>query len=117
MLHRTLLALALVGTSLTLTSCALTVPSGHTTGFLVKSVGAGGTATYVEGQPLVLEGLERGESREYSLLGLFSWGDSSLDAAAREGNLHDVHYIDHQVLTFFGLFACYETVALGKPAD
>jgi hypothetical protein len=117
MLSRTLLTSALVVSSLALTSCAITAPAGHTTGFISKNVGVGGATTYVEGQPLVLEGLERGESREYSLLGLFSWGDSSLDAAAEQGKLRDVRYIDQHVVSFLGILAIYETVALGKPKD
>ena len=98
-----------------LSSCvAMSNPGGHTTGLAVQSVGAGGQVVSVEGAPLQLKGLDRGESRETSLLGLFSWGDSSMDAAAKAGNLESVRYIDRQVFHFLGIFATYTTVVLGK---
>lgn len=98
-------------------SCATALPGGHTTGFLIRSVDSGGADTYVEGQPLSLEGLERGESREVSFLGLFAWGDSSLDAAAAEGNLKNVHYMDRKVVSFLGIVATYTTIVLGEATE
>ena len=114
-MNRNLITAAFLAGSLSLTSCATVFPTGHTTGLLVKTVDDGGTDTYVEGEPLVLEGLERGESTQYSFLGLFSWGDSSLDAAAKQGQLRDVRYMDRCVRSFLGIFASYTTVVLGSP--
>ena len=100
-----------------LNSCAA-ITSGatgaHTTGFLSQNVGSGGHPVRVEGQPLNLSGLTRGESTETSILGLFSLGDSSMDAAAENGNLLSIHYMDRQVFSFLGIFATYTTVVLGE---
>jgi hypothetical protein len=68
----------------------------------------------VEGTPLVLDGLSRGESSETCILGLFSFGDSSLDAAAREGDLMDVRYVDRKVTSLLGLVTSYTTIVLGQ---
>ena len=123
--HRSIaLSLVLFG----LASCATVGPGGQTGGFspltilnggggsaaIFTSVGAGGTPIYVEGTPLVLDGLSRGESTEVCILGLFSFGDSSIDEAAKVGKLRDVRYVDRKVFNFLGIYAKYTTVALGE---
>ncbi len=108
-------------------SCATVGPGGQTggpglnmlgggggTGLLFTSVDAGGTPMYVEGSPRVLDGLSRGESSEFCILGLITTGDSSVDAAAREGGLRDVRYVDRKVSSLLGIFTRYTTVVLGE---
>jgi hypothetical protein len=108
-------------------SCATVGPGGQTgglginsltggggTGILFTSVGAGGAPLYVEGSPLVLDGLSRGESSEFCILGLITLGDSSIDYAALEGGLRDVRYVDRRVTSLLGIFTRYTTVVLGE---
>lgn len=77
-------------------------------------VRSGGAPVAVEGDPLVLDGLERGEASEVSILGLISLGDSSVMAAAKEGGLRSVHYVDRAAFNFLGIFAKYTTRVAGK---
>ena len=89
-------------------------PGGHTTGGLIQSVRTGGTPVSVEGAPLTLEGLDTGEASEISILGLISIGDSSMMAAAENGDLTSVRYVDRAVFNFLGIFARYTTRVAGK---
>ena len=94
-------------------SCAVAFPGGHTTG-LIQNVRSGGSPVSVEGAPLTLEGLTTGEAEEISLLGLISIGDSSMMAAAKNGGLTSVRYVDRAVFSFLGIFAKYTTRVAGK---
>lgn len=58
-----------------------------------------------------------GRSAASSVLGLFSWGDCSVQSAARAGNLATVNHVDAEVTNvLFGLYTRYETVAWGETA-
>jgi len=95
-------------------SCAMVWPAGRTNGALVQSVRTGGEVVDVRGAPLLLEGLDTGEASEISLLGLISVGDSSVMAAAKEGGLKDVRYVDRSAFSFLGIFARYTTRVAGR---
>jgi hypothetical protein len=73
MQRRLISSILFLASTCTFSSCATVFPVGPTTGLLIKSSDDGGEAFDVEGEPLVLEGLERGQSSQYSLLGLISW--------------------------------------------
>ena len=60
-------------------------------------VSYGGNVVFHE--PLVLTGLEEGKSSHYRLLFL-TFGDSSVDAAAHNGDLADVRYSDTTHMAF-----------------
>jgi len=92
------------------------MPLGGAGGLIYSNVGAGGSLVDA-GEPIVVEGLFRGESTETNILGLFSFGDSSVDAAATNGGLRDVRYVDRRVRSFLGIFATYTTVTLGMPTN
>lgn len=56
-----------------------------------------------------------GESSARSILGLFSWGDASIEAAARNGNLQQVEQIDCEITSVvFGIYQEYTTVVSGR---
>ena len=55
-----------------------------------------------------------GRSSAHSILGLVAWGDASIDAAARNGDLSAVNYVDYEYLSVLGLYTKYTTVAHGK---
>lgn len=69
-------------------------------------------------EPLVLEGLAEGKSAHATLLG-FRFGDSSVDAAASNGNLADVRYADTTVFAFpfpnLAIFTRVTTTVKGAP--
>lgn len=44
-----------------------------------------------------LEGLKTGESAVNNILGLVETGDGSIEAAARNGGITQIHYVDHQI--------------------
>lgn len=59
-------------------------------------------------------GTDMGRSSAHSILGLVAWGDASVDAAARNGDLSAVNYVDYEYLSVLGLYTKYTTVAHGK---
>lgn len=63
-------------------------------------------------------GPARGTSAATSVLWLFSYGDCSVQSAARDGNLAIVNHVDADVTNIlFGLYTRYETVAWGIPLE
>lgn len=63
-------------------------------------------------------GPARGKAAATSVLWLFSYGDCSVQSAARDGNLATVNHVDADVTNIlFGLYTRYETVAWGEPQE
>lgn len=63
-------------------------------------------------------GPARGTAASTSVLGLFSFGDCSIESAARDGNLATVNHVDADITNIlFGLYTRYETVAWGEPRE
>lgn len=46
----------------------------------------------------------------------FAWGDASIDAAARNGMLREVHHADYDQLTILGIYTEFTTKAYGTSA-
>jgi hypothetical protein len=42
------------------------------------------------------------------------YGDGSISAAARNGNITKVHHVDSEILSIFGIYARYRTVVYGE---
>lgn len=60
-------------------------------------------------------GSKRGESSSYSILfSIVAFGDASVYAAAREGNITTVNQIDCDLLNILGLYTRYTTVVYGE---
>ena len=55
-----------------------------------------------------------GESCSYNILGIFTFGDSGLNASKREGNLRTIAYTDTSMMNILGLFGRVCTKAYGK---
>jgi len=56
-----------------------------------------------------------GESSSYSVLGLFAFGDASIQAAAEKGQLSSIHFVDYDYLSvLFGVYTRFTTVANGE---
>jgi hypothetical protein len=55
-----------------------------------------------------------GKATSYSFLSIFTWGDASLQAALKNGNILKVHHIDNENFNFLGIFGSYTTVIYGE---
>jgi hypothetical protein len=55
-----------------------------------------------------------GESSSICVLGLFAFGDASVDAASRNGNLSNIEYLDYKYLNVLGFFQSFTTRAYGE---
>jgi len=84
---------------------------------------AGGIVTSVKGpaQHLAVavdanaDGSLKGESSNCAVLGLFAFGDGSVDKAMKNGGLTKVHHVDHQVFSvLWGLFLQNKTLVYGE---
>jgi len=58
-------------------------------------------------------GAKQGTASATTILGLFTFGDASIAAAARQGNIARVTHADSEVLNVLGLFAEFKTVVYG----
>ena len=58
---------------------------------------------------------KQGHSSAQAILGLVAYGDSSIDAAMKDGGITKVHHIDHMVeLVFGGVWAKSTTIVRGE---
>jgi hypothetical protein len=57
-----------------------------------------------------------GRASATTILGLLSFGDCSIQSAARAGNLATIDHVDaHVTNILFGVYTKYETIAYGTP--
>ena len=61
-----------------------------------------------------IENLKIGKASCNNLFGLVSTGDCSIHAAARNGNISEVYYIDKKVMSFLFFGAAQTTIVYGK---
>ena len=59
-------------------------------------------------------GKRHGEASTMNVLGLVAWGDGSVRAAARDGNITKVQHLDYQQLSVLGVFSRYTTIVYGE---
>lgn len=64
--------------------------------------------------PSSAEGARRGTASVTSILGLFSFGDGSVKAAAMDGGIREVQRVDYQFTNVIGIYQKYTTVAYGN---
>jgi len=56
-----------------------------------------------------------GQSSVVSILGLVSFGDGSLEAAAKDGGIQTIESVDYQYMNvFLGVYSEYTTIVHGK---
>jgi hypothetical protein len=55
-----------------------------------------------------------GKAKARSILYLFSFGDASVAAAARDGGISVVDHVDCQILNVLFFYASYETIVRGR---
>lgn len=49
-----------------------------------------------------------------SILGWFAWGDCSIDAAMKNGNITKIHHVDHDAMSILGIYAQYTIKVYGE---
>ena len=59
-------------------------------------------------------GPRTGRATVHNVLGLISFGEAGLDAAARNGRLTQIDHIDCRIFTILGLYSFYETIVSGQ---
>jgi hypothetical protein len=45
---------------------------------------------------------------------LFSWGDASIQTAAKQAGIQRIHHVDNETLNILGIYARYETIVYGE---
>jgi len=54
-----------------------------------------------------------GRSESEGIL-IFATGDASIQAAAADGDISEIHHVDSEVLNVLGIYSRYETVVYGE---
>ena len=98
-------ALSLASIALT-TGCATAIPLGVINTMITTPVTVGNGEIKYE---------RTGEASCYSLFGLFAWGDSSVNAACKEANIHRVGWVSNRVFNVLGIYGQYTTIVYGQP--
>ena len=57
---------------------------------------------------------KEGRATAENIAGLVVVGDASIQAAAENGNITTIHYIDHEYKNILGLYAKFTTVVRGE---
>ena len=55
-----------------------------------------------------------GRASARSILGLVASGDASIQTAARNGGITEIHHVDYKASNFFGVLAEYTVVVYGN---
>lgn len=99
--------LLLLVSALALNGCAsATMP---VTGFLYGNVSAPLTATVSSEKPTRV-----GRASARSLFGVIASGDASIQTAARNGGITEIHHVDYESQNFFGVLAEFTVVVYGN---
>ncbi len=61
-----------------------------------------------------LADVKSGEAKIHCILGLATWGDGSIQAAAKAGQVQTVHHADYRFFNVLGVYSCYTTVVYGR---
>lgn len=90
-----------------LSGCATS--ASPVSGFLYSSVKAPLTATAAPEQAQRV-----GRASVRSILGIIASGDASINTAARNGGIREIHYVDYESQNFFGVLAEFTVVVYGN---
>jgi len=81
-----------------------------------SDVGAFITLTKSSGQladGLVVKSPKVGTSEAKGII-IVSFGDSSIDAACKQGNISKIHYIDYETINILGIYGAVKTTVYGE---
>ena len=99
--------LLLLVSAVVLSGCATaTMP---VSGLLFANVKAPLTATASPEKPTRV-----GRASTRSILGLIASGDASIQTAARNGGITEIHHVDYESQNFFGVLAEFTVVVYGN---
>ncbi|KZY36181.1 hypothetical protein A3754_06900 [Alcanivorax sp. HI0083] len=99
--------LLLLVSAVVLSGCAsATMP---VTGFLYGNVKAPMAATASSEKPTRV-----GRASARSILGVVASGDASIQTAARNGGITEIHHVDYESQNFFGVLAEFTVVVYGN---
>lgn len=59
-------------------------------------------------------GSKKGEASTHNVLMLVGWGDCSINAAAKNGNIKTVKNVDYDLLSFFIFYQRFTTIVYGE---
>lgn len=59
-------------------------------------------------------GPQMGTAKSASVLGLISWGDCSVEQAAKNGGIKQIDHVDARLFNVLGVYSEYETMVYGK---
>jgi len=85
----------------------------------MSPVGDGWIYTDVKGPihatnaPVNEKTLKVGRAKCHNVLGLFAWGDATLETAMKNGDLTRVQHVDHESYTILGCYSEFTTVVYG----
>lgn len=79
------------------------------TGLMYANVKAPMTATAADDKPQRV-----GRASVRSVLGIIATGDASINTAARNGGIREIHYVDYESQNFFGVLAEFTVVVYGN---
>jgi hypothetical protein len=85
------------------------VASSPVTGVMYANVKAPLTATTSTEEPQRV-----GRASARSILGIVASGDASIQTAARNGGITEIHHVDYEASNFFGVLAEYTVVVYGN---
>lgn len=57
---------------------------------------------------------KHGSAKATSILGLIATGDASIDAAAKAGNITQIHHVDYHTKNILGLYAEFTVTVYGE---
>lgn len=113
---RSYLCLALVSAfMLANAGCLMFVPGGPDQepvpgGFVFASV----RWTDKASPNIIGNGDKVGSSEAVNILGIAAFGDATVEKAMKEGNITEVHMINHEFQTILFLFNTFKTIVKGK---
>ena len=90
-----------------LSGCAMT--QSPVTGMIYTNVKAPFAATAAPEQPQRV-----GRASVRSVLGIIATGDASIQTAARNGGIREIHFVDYESQNFFGVLAEFTVVVYGN---
>lgn len=107
---RRLMVLATLALVLGVAGCAYRAPVVPPVGGLFSNYDAPLTTEY-DGQMVASK---TGEASSSSVLGLFAFGDCSVQSAAKDGNLNSISYCDYSYFNVLGVFQTFTVKAHGE---
>ena len=67
--------------------------------------------TDLDAQPL---GAKVGRASTQQILSIVAWGDASIEAAARDGNITTIHHADHHYTNILGVYSKFTMIVTGE---